>query len=584
MPKYAKIIYDRGDYMSSSGLKIITFIIVAVIAISVLIFVLISKKNGKYKRRLAYLDEEKNLLESSPVGAELNKIETIIKNERLEEQYKIWQETFDKIRVQDISLLNDDILNLENILDRKEYGKFNEEYSKAELRLYRIKTKIQKLLSTIQEINQSEEKYRDIITRLKAKYRELNSRFESSKDAFEGIESSVELQFENIEKRFQDFEVFMENQDYSEVIHIVKAIDTMIDHMTVVMDEAPDLVLLATKVIPKRIEQIMDIYNQMKEEDYQLEYLNIDYNIDESLKNVNKIFDRIKVLNLEDCMFELRTMLDYLDSLFNEFDKEKNARKEFEEAKGSFDDKLHRISKTVKDVYGQIDNIKTLYDLTEQDITIIDDVNERLTSLKKEYKKSMKKLDSSKIPYSKISRELEDYTAMLKDIEEDLDGSLKSLTNMYDDEVRAHEQLNDIQDLLKEAKLKIHSYKLPVISNNYFVQLSEANDAIFEIIKELENKPIDIKTLNIRVDTARDLVLKLYNTTNDMIKNAKMAETMIVYGNKYRSTSGKVGDGLNRAEQLFYKGNYEDAFNVAVQSIAIVEKNIENRARRMYEN
>ena len=36
----------------------------------------------------------------------------------------------------------------------------------------------------------------------------------------------------------------------------------------------------------------------------------IEYNVEESLKKVNEINDRIKVLNLVDCMFELKTMLE----------------------------------------------------------------------------------------------------------------------------------------------------------------------------------------------------------------------------------------------------------------------------------
>ena len=34
--------------------------------------------------------------------------------------------------------------------------------------------------------------------------------------------------------------------------------------------------------------------------------------------------DRLKVLNLEDSLFELKVLLDYFDSLFNDFEKEKN--------------------------------------------------------------------------------------------------------------------------------------------------------------------------------------------------------------------------------------------------------------------
>lgn len=570
--------------MNPSVLKIITFIIIAIISITILLVVLKKKKTGKYKKSIAFLDKEKNLLESAPVIAELSKIETIIKNEKMEEKYKNWQDTFQKIKDEDISIMNDYIFNLDTILERKDYKKFDEEYSNAELHLYKIRTRINNLLEEIQEVNQSEEKYRDIIIKLKSKYRELNSKFEMNKASYEGIESIIELQFENIEKRFQDFEEFMEKNEYSEVIHIVKAIDTMIDHMAIVIEEAPDLVLLATKIIPKRIEQITDTYEKMKKENYPLEYLNIDYNIDESLKNVNKIFDRIKVLNLEDCMFELKTMLEYLDSIFNEFDKEKIARKEYEDEKGNFEEKLEKIANVVKDVYSQVETIKNMYDLTDKDIKIIDDVNVRLISLKKEYKKSIKKLSNSKTPYSKISKDLEEYTSLLKDIEEDLDEALKSLGNMYDDEMRAHEQLDEIQELLKESKTRIRKYKLPLINNTYFVQLTEANEAILEIIKELENKPIAIKTLNTRVDTARDLVLKLYNTTNEMIKTASIAESVITYGNKFRSTNQRIDLGLKTAEQLFYKGNYEKALTAAINIIELVDKDIKDKVVINYAN
>ena len=99
----------------------------------------------------------------------------------------------------------------------------------------------------------------------------------------------------------------------------------------------------------------------------------------------------------------------------------------------------------------------------------------------------------------------------LSRLQDDLDYQLKSITSMKDDEYRAKEQLNTIQDLLKQSKLKLKDYKLPVIPSNYYVELKEAQDAIKEIVKELDKKPITIEVLNTRVDTARDLVLKLYN-------------------------------------------------------------------------
>ena len=154
---------------------------------------------------------------------------------------------------------------------------------------------------------------------------------------------------------------------------------------------------------------------------------------------------------------------------------------------------------------------------------------------------------------------------------------------MYDDEVRAREQLEEIQEFLKQCKSKMRTYKLPVITDNYFVQLSEANEAIYEVIKELEAKPIVIKTLNTRVDTARDLVLKLYNTTNEMIRTAQLAEMSIVYGNRYRAYYTEVDKGLFDAEIQFFKGNYKDALDISLKSTAVVDEDIYKKIMYVYD-
>ena len=95
-------------------------------------------------------------------------------------------------------------------------------------------------------------------------------------------------------------------------------------------------------------------------------------------------------------------------------------------------------------------------------------------------------------PYSIMHKEIEELTIRLKQMEENFDIALKSLGNMYDDEQRAREQLLEIESFLKQCKVRIRSYKLPIITDNYFVQLAEANEAILEVIKELEKKPIVI--------------------------------------------------------------------------------------------
>ena len=569
--------------MNGVYLLIGTFFIIAVILVTV-VLVLINKHKYKVLRsEVEYLDKEKNLIASTPVYSELAKVESIVKNEKMEEKYKNWQKRFDTIKTEKLNKINDMINELDISTNMKDYKNIDQRLAKVEMEVYKVRESANELLSEIKEVTISEEKYRNIITKLKVKYRKLTSEFNLYKDEYEDISEAVELQLENIEKRFLDFEHAMEKNEYDEVAHIIKALDTMIDHMSLAILEVPNLVLLAEKLIPKRIEEIQATYKDMVEKGYNLDYLNINYNMEECNKNISTILDRIKVLNLEDCMFELKTMLDYLDSILNDFDNEKLSRKNYEEMLTDFSKNLKKTNHIVKDIYSQMDDIKNMYDLKDEDTVGLNNVRSKLKELIENYKLLLEKAEKSEEAYSELIKKLDIYYKQLNELDDNLDDNLKSLGSMYEDEERAREQLDEIRNLLKQCKLIIRSYKLPIIINNYFVELSEANDAVNEIIKELNRKPIMIKVLNTRVDTARDLVLKLYNTTTEMIKTAKMAEIAIVYGNRYRSDIKELDKNLENAERLYYKGNYKDSLDISISSLELIDKDINKKILNMYQ-
>lgn len=563
--------------MKGTLLYVLTGILIVIILIIVLIVVLKKKRKNYYLKLCKNLDTEKNLIGSTPVLLELSKLEPIIKNEKMEEKYQKWQDEFAYIKDEELPKIDDLLIELDTLIDKKEYNLAKSKISKCEIGLYKAKERANYLLDQIKEITLSEEKYRNIITKLKTKYRELNKEYQDHKNLYEEMAEAIELQLENIEKRFLEFETAMDQNQYTDVVHIVKALDTMIEHMEIVISEVPDLLLMCKQMIPKRIKEIEDTKEKMESDGYPLDFLSIDDNMAEAKKNVSVILDRIKVLNLEDCMFELKTILDYLDSIFLAFEKERLSRKVYEEASKDFEKKLNKTVKLVTDIYEQLDDIENMYDLNKEDVKIIDEVNKDLIVIKDDHHKMLEKVKNKATPYSSVNDEVEKLSNRLKQVESTLDIALKSLGNMYEDEQRAREQLEEIERLLKECKEKMREYKLPVIEDRYFVELSEANEAILEVIKELSKKPIAIKTLNTRVDTARDLVLKLYNTTVSMIKTAKMSEMAIVYGNRYIPLHEDIEEGINRARNLFFKGDYTSSLKVSVDTIKLVDDNFERK-------
>ena len=565
--------------------KTLFLIAVVIIALIIVVVFFVMYKRKKYKvlkDKLEELERQRNLIVATPVMTELDKIKVIVKNDQLGDKYKEWQKRYDVIKNNRYEEITDKLLEADNLIENRDYTEARDSIVNLEMEVYKLRVSTDNLLDEIREVTMSEERNRAIVTKLKSRFRELERTLNNNKSAYGDVVTNVELQFENIEKKFTDFEEVMEHNEYEEVVGLVKVLDEMIAHMGVVIEELPDLILLTDKIVPSRIKEVNDTYDKLIARDYPLDYMKVPYNVLQIEKKLNDIKTRIKILNLEDSMFELKTFLDYLDGLLTDFEMEKRCKRTFDETAKSFKGKLQKVNKIVTDIYNQLDDIKNMYDLNNDDLQDLEAINKDLFKANSEFNSIIGDLKNKKAPYSKLKDRMLKLANGFGTIEENLNTCLKSLGSMHDDEMRAREQLDEITELLKKCKHKIRKNPLPIVSNNYFVELSEANDAIYEIIKELDKTPITIKTLNIRVDTARDLSLKLYSTTNEMIKTAKLSEMAILYGNRYKPIDKDIEKGLDIASRLFFKGDYKKSLETAIAAINIIEPDIHKKMLSLY--
>ncbi len=570
------------DANSTLLLIVIVLAIVAIITIIIVLNTIHSKRTKELKKIIDNLEIEKNKIDSAPINPELSKVESLVTNEKMEIIYQGWKERLSDIKEHQIPTLTDMLIETEYSLNKTNYKGTMYKIAKLEMEIYKVRTNSEILLNEIKGVTSSEERNRKTITGLKAEYRELYRKFVSNQNEYGDVANSISLQFENIAKSFEVFERTIEKKDVLEVDDIIKSIENMLKNMNVTIEEVPSILLMAKSILPKRIEEATDTYEQMVKEGYPLDYLNVDYNIKEAKKKLADILDRTRVLNLEDNLFESKVLLDYFDTLFNDFEKEKVEKNNYEEANYKFQKKLNKINKLVDEIFKELSEIKNIYNLSKDDIKVLEDINSDLKQLNKDYDILKDNTKNSSFAYSKIIKEIENLFVRLVAIEDSLDNSLNVIGGMRDDELRAREQLEEIKSILKEAKSYIRDCNLPTIPKSYYTELSEASAAIKEIIKELDKKPITIQVLNTRVDTARDLVLKLYTKTKELMKNARFAEMAIVYGNRYRSSFEGIDKNLTYSEVLFFKGEYKKSLELTINVLNRIEPGIYDKLSKLY--
>ena len=557
--------------------------VIADILIIIVLNIMKSVNNNKYKRKLEQLEIEKNEIDSTPITPELSKIESFLKNDKLELMYSGWKTRLEDIKNNQIPKISELLLEAEYSLKQSDYKNTLLKIAKLEIEIYKVRTSSEFLLNEIKKITASEEKNRAIVTKLKAKYRTLFQKYNETKAEFGEISRSVSLQFENISKKFEEFEILMEQKDYIAITNLIKAIDDMLKHMEIVIEEVPAIVIMVTSILPNKIKEVEKTYEEMQKKGYPLDYLNIEYNIEEANKKMADVMDRTKILNLEDSLFELKILMEYFDSIFDDFEKEKTDKTSYEESINKFKQKLNKVNKLMQEVFSQINDLKNIYNLSDENYEILVQLREEVDDLNRDYRALINHTGNNTFAYSKLISEIENLFLKLVNIEERLDNCLNTIGTMHDDEIRAREQLEEIKSILKESKYKLREYNLPIVPKKYYVELNEAQEAIKEIITELEKKPINTKVLNVRVDTARDLAFKLYKKTSELIKTAMFAEMSIVYGNRQRSDKEELDKNLLIAENLFYKGEYEKSLEISINALNRIEKGIYDKLLKLYE-
>ncbi len=557
-------------------LPMIVFLTVFILLIVVLL-VLQNKRRKKFKHTIEELDYEKNKLIGVPILSELSKVRDLVKTDDLKQKLNEWDETFKDIKEGKIDTLTDLITEADFMIDRKDYQNALKKIAYIEILLESLKKKTESLLEEVKVITKSEERNRSIITKLKAIYRECESKYERTKKDYGPLGDSIESFLKSIDSGFKKFESYMDKNDYVSVEKLVISLEKDINTLKDFLDKAPDLVLISTLMIPNKIEETKTLYFRMQRDGFPLDYLNIEYNIKEIQNKVTAIIDQMKTFNLENADIELKTMLEYFNTIFNSFDKERESKDIFRENIKKLKKKLEGVNKVVYDIYLQMDDIKSTYDLSDAEISKFNIISKNLEKINEDYKVLFEHGKGRTFAYSKLVEELDGLGNRLTRLQDDLDYRLKSITSMKDDESRAKEQLNMIQNLLIQSKNKLKEYKIPVIPNSYYIELEEAGEAIREIIKELAKKPIVIKILNIRVDTARDLVFKIYNKTNDIVKSVITCENLITYGNRYRSTYDEINTALNEAEDLFRKGKYKQSIDTSIKALSTIDDTVISR-------
>lgn len=557
------------EFIEKIGTRNLIFVGIGLVVLVILFLLYRGMRLRKYRKLIVEIENRMNAIKSLPLQYRLGRVHSISKNmPDVVEQYQEYAAEFERIS----DYQKNDLAVLVNEVDEQLfYGKLRQVSKKMKVldgMLDTYEKDSQDLLANIETITEIENVQRIEIIRVKEKYRQTIDQFETIRFKVEEFVPSLLNVFNEVDDSFVQLEGMMNNQKFEDAQNFTKEIEEKVDWIDQRLADLPSYIAVIRQYIPKKINHVETLLEEMSQDDFSLNQLDVQGRFDVIKNTIEESIVHIKRLELEDMGEVLQNLVDSIDSLIHDLETEKQSFVEFKE-------KWDACYSLITDIYDQYkqamidyNRIKSLYFIDVEKVVIDEKFHEFDKILRESYdlEEEMKQGDFS---YSQMISKVELMNDRAAAHQDDLNTFFAFRDQLYLQEQRAIDELENINIVLLEIKSEIKNKHLPMINESYKDYIQDSYDKAAQIQAYRMNRPVELSELSKRVDGARDVIYKLYDNVHNLIVTAEMVEEAIVFGNRYRSTFLEVNTELTKAEVLFRNGEYTKALSTAVD---IIEK------------
>ncbi len=518
------------------------------------------------KRRLKEFEIKYNNARSIPLPFKLNKAVALARvNSNVAEIVEEAKSSFEKIQIE--------LKKIAGLLAETEDEILAGKLKSAKLNISDLDTMIDStagLVSVLEkkldDVLEEETQQRSHVTDLKDTFRTLKGTYSDKSAQLTLCIEALDQRMSEIEKGFSMFEEWMYASEFGKAKEKMEEISIQLKETESLVQRLPELIMLAKGVIPKQMDEIAQLYSQLKQKGVFLQHLEIPKNLElvsetlkEDITNLRRcIIDQVEthLADNKKRLEQLGAQLDREDRAHDElFDAIRNSVRNVKECNELYQN-LNLTFKKVQVRFGWED-LKDVLKVSEGKLVAIEENVQRLRKLGEEHA----------IPPSTLLISVKETLQDINNLGSELQNAMNRVNGARSDEERANKQLLKLHIIMNEIQVKIRKHRLPSISDAYEEDMTKSYQFVHSIEKLLDENPLNINLLNATVTDAIDTIYKLYNNVNNIVGTVEMVENAIVFGNKYRTAYPEIDDQLTRSELMFHNGDYTEAIKVAIGAI-----------------
>ncbi|MBD7962634.1 septation ring formation regulator EzrA [Fictibacillus norfolkensis] len=549
------------------------YIVIAIVTFLALILYGAMSRRRVYKE-IDRLEAWKMQIMNRPLTEEISKVKGMAMIGETEEKFEMWRQEWDEMVTTQLPNLEEDLFDAEEYTDKYRFKKAKSILAGVSQSLEKMDLRIKEITSEINELVTSEELNREEIVEAKEKLQETKKYYLTHIRALGQTAPIFDKELDEIKALIETFESLTVQGSHLEARQrLVESLNRISDCKTK-MQGVPELLVILQSDIPNSLKELSVGFTEMEQQGYVLHHIGIEKEI-RSLKDLNdQALNKVLELELESAQKDMDETVQKMDQLYEVLENEVHSKQFVISEREVF-------FSNIQDLHDRIENLKQETQIVSSTYLIEQNEAEMQKKIEKLFHKLQSRfliiedsIDEKRESYSVIREMMEEMQKQMEELQRSQKVYEEMLHNLRKDELETKQSLRGLRKKLLEARRMVQKSNLPGLPEHYLITIGKAEEYIIEVSKKLDEKPLEMSDVSYVLNKAHEAVNEGYDETSKMIENAFLAEKLIQYGNRFRSSYQSVSVRLIEAEIAFRNYQYEDALEIAASAIESVRPGI----------
>ncbi len=540
----------------------------AVIAVLIFLFIRYIITPRRYKRHIRDLDSKNSYysgLLRGQVSQHLNRLESVSRSNLLYvDLYEEYSSSYKHIIDSDERFALENVNSLRELVNNKQYKSLRSALSNAQGAVSIFENAVNSLSDKLLECSRPDDECRASLVSLKEKYRYVEGSYSEVSSQLELVSSSFEQVFSKLNALLDDTEDHLTRAEYEEANANLPTIDKVLSSLERAIKELPNLCILVQDIIPNAIKSVTSKYNELTSKDIPLYHLGFKSYSSQWNTSLNNLKKKLKDLDLNGVNSELTRIQKEIDEMNIKLGEEGADKEVFNASSMDVYHKVNALDDEFIKVSSRLPKYEESYLISEEELSKFEelkvDIN-NVTSAKRNLETILH--EATPQPYSSLAYHLNEVNTLYDETRKKLSDFMSYLDSLKENSEKSYKLIFEYFYKLKELEANIRALAVENIFDIYLERINDCYALINEINALLTKTPIDVGKVNEESEVLKETAEAAISEVNELIKEAKLAESSIIYIASDRAMQSDIDSQAVILEQEFFKGHFKNVYDTA---------------------